>query len=297
VIFSAKDLSQPANSVVVWRTTDAGRNWLPSTPLNLTDVAMDFFKPSDLGFTIDQTGYLLVHLGAGTSHDYVAVFTSPDGGLSWVPVVSPKKETIPMTCGKSGIRFRDGKNGWISGDCPGLMPGIYLYRTGDGGLTWQAVDLPVPNNQPDVFRKDVSLCGLPMAPVYVGERGVYLVVRCSTGDANTTLSWVYISRDGGQNWVSELLPAADGNLLFLDFNLGWFLSKADKSNAGKSKLYRTLDSGMSWSVISQMIWNGPLDFWDPQVGWVIASTGGASTLVKTTNGGGTWKDQKPVVVP
>lgn len=38
--------------------------------------------------------------------------------------------------------------GWMTGNCPGLLPELFLYRTMDGGKNWQQWNLPAPEGQP-----------------------------------------------------------------------------------------------------------------------------------------------------
>jgi photosystem II stability/assembly factor-like uncharacterized protein len=70
-----------------------------------------------------------------------------------------------------------------------------------------------------------------------------------------------------------------------------------------SKVLFTHDGGQSWTALSTVNWSGTLDFVDSQTGWVIATSGNnasgnsASVLVKSTNGGKSWKELKPKIAP
>ena len=284
------------DEVVVWRTTDGGQNWEASQPLNMDGLQSEFFMPGEVVFTQELSGWVMVHLGAGMSHDYVAIYATRDGGVTWERMIDPQRGNLPMSCSKSGIQFLQWENGWVTGNCPGLMPGVYFYATQDGGKSWSGVDLPVPTNDP-ILLKDQTMCGLPHEPVFINGKSGYQVVQCLYVDANQAAQYLYTTQDSGASWSPRNLPAAYGEVFFLDELNGWFVGGAEREFTNGTKMYRTEDGGQNWWPLSTLIWSGPIQFVNPQVGWVIAKIDQASTLVKTTNGGQSWMDLKPVVIP
>ena len=50
---------------------------------------MEFFSPGYFSFPDKRNGWLLVHGGAGMSHDYIYVYGTVDGGASWFSQVDP----------------------------------------------------------------------------------------------------------------------------------------------------------------------------------------------------------------
>jgi photosystem II stability/assembly factor-like uncharacterized protein len=87
---------------VVWLTQDGGQTWTGSEPLDFSGVPFEFFAPSDLGFLDKQFGCILAHLGVGMSHDYIAVFTTQDGGQTWQRVADPDKNPEIQSCASRG---------------------------------------------------------------------------------------------------------------------------------------------------------------------------------------------------
>jgi photosystem II stability/assembly factor-like uncharacterized protein len=79
-------------------------------------------------------------------------------------------------------------------------------------------------------------------------------------------------------------------LIFFDSNHGYLLGQ---------KMYRTIDGGLTWTSITTVAWDhAQFDLISEQVGWAIVSIGDLpSALVKTSNGGKTWQEIKPIVGP
>jgi photosystem II stability/assembly factor-like uncharacterized protein len=282
----------------VWRTADGGQSWNASQPLDLTDA--ELFSPSDLVFVDVHTGWLLVHVGAGMMHDYVMLFTTQDGGLSWERLADPFTETdngLMQSCGKTGLVFADAQTGWVTGDCGGVQPGApYLYRSTDAGRAWAFVELPPPGQKPDLFQIETMACGV-QAPLYARGPAVVLAVTCQdyTADPSQSLAYLYRTGDGGASWTMEPIAGGFSAGTFLSPDAGWVLGPAATSS--ESVLSQTLDGGLSLNSLRQLNWTGPLDFVDGQTGWAIAQAGDAKALVHTTDGGRTWQLITPQIAP
>jgi photosystem II stability/assembly factor-like uncharacterized protein len=302
-IYHDQDPQSGSGPVTVWHTADGGQIWKPSQDIALDNsVQMDFFSPSQLGFSDPLNGWLLVHLGAGMSHDYVAVFTSRDGGQTWQAVVDPNLDNLNMSCDKSGVTFLNSASAWAAGNCQGVAPILYLYRSGDAGHTWEQVELPSPAGTTNLFQSDTAACGATPI-VFVSDQDGNFVVQCYSAQNSQTNQWLYSTHDRGQNWSSQPLPAPFGSVDFIDPSTAWMVGSTSSDDVKGSKVYFTHDGGQSWTALSIVNWSGTPDFVDPQTGWVIATSGNnasgnlASVLVKSTNGGKSWKELKPKIAP
>ena len=302
VFFFNSDQTPPGSSaVVIWSTTDGGQTWKSSQALNIANINMAFFKPSDISFSDAQHGWVLIHLDAGMMHDYITIFTTADGGSTWKEVVDPSgpTQTLPQSCYKSGMVFLDANTGWVAGDCGGVQSGVYFYKTTDGGLTWTNQTLPGPAAAPNAFTDQNDACG-SYPPQFIDAKTGFISVKCAnlSGSTPTTTTWPYVTTDGGVTW-SALPPIADpvGTFFFLDAQTGWALgaSNTDASLATHT-IYQTLNGGKTWKALIQPSWVGQMDFFSALAGWVIASDGSSLALVQTVDGGITWKEIKPVVV-
>jgi len=287
---------QPASSpATVWRTADGGQTWKPSQDIALDNsVQMDFFSPSQLGFTDPQNGWLLVHLGAGMSHDYVAIFTSGDGGQTWQSVVDPNLDNLDMSCDKSGVTFLDSTTAWAAGNCQGVVPILYLYRSGDAGHTWEQAEVPSPTGagSTNLFQNDAVACGA-IPPTFLTDTDGNFVVQCYNAQNSQASQWLYSTYDRGQNWSSQPLPAPfSGGVDFINPNTGWMVGSNSNADAKGSKVYFTQDGGQNWTPLSTVNWSGMPDFVNAQTGWVAAAA-----LLKSTDGGKSWKELNPKIAP
>jgi photosystem II stability/assembly factor-like uncharacterized protein len=239
-------------------------------------------------------------MGVGMMHDYVAIFATTDGGQKWRRLVDPTTETgnnsLPQSCYKSGMAFIDAKNGWMAGSCMGVMSGIYFYRTSDVGTTWSLVGLPAPKEKPDIFTDQETACGA-LTPQFISATAGQVPVRCSFLKDNTSQAWLYVTQDGGKTWASSPLPQPYGTMDSISLSDGWWLGRGQMDASTGNKLYITINGGQSWKELIKTIWDGQPDFIDARTGWVVAKAGNAIALVKTTDGGMTWQELKPVLAP
>jgi photosystem II stability/assembly factor-like uncharacterized protein len=275
-----RDLPAPP---VVWRTADGGLTWQASDPLPLTgDEA--WFTPETFAFADGQRGWLLVHVGAGMSHDYSELFATQDGGATWTRLADPYGDGL-QSLGNTGMAFADAQFGWVTKDNLGVMAGAFLEQTKDGGATWEDVFLPPP---PDFdWMNNFSQCATE-SPVFVTPQTGLVIVNCRTfeGESEQPRTYVYRTPDRGATWDWAKLPSPVNNLLFLDAENGWAFGR---------DLYRTTDGGLSWVPFKTVTWDGQFTFADALFGWAVARKDVRIALVSTVNGGKTWQIVEPVL--
>jgi len=97
---------------------------------------------------------------------------------------------------------------------------------------------------------------------------------------------LYTTLDGGETWTSNPFPG--DSLAFIDADLGWGLGR---------DVYMTEDGGQTWVHVKAVSWDGQFSFIDDQLGWAVARLGDETALVKTVDGGLTWAQLTPRVVP
>ncbi len=187
VIYSSNVIQSPPGNAQVWRTADGGVNWTASQPIEPSGT-MEFFSPGYFSFPDDQHGWLLVHAGAGMSHDYIYVYGTTDGGASWVKLVDPIESdqagTGPsMGLWKTGMSFADAQMGWITYENGGVAPGVTLYQTLDGGHAWALQSLPAPSSQADLFTNQNYSCGVYNLTFLDSQKG-NMVVTCMMGSGD-----------------------------------------------------------------------------------------------------------------
>jgi photosystem II stability/assembly factor-like uncharacterized protein len=298
-LFYPRKLGGPDSQqgLVVWHTGDGGNTWNPSQTLDLNGLGegmVEFQIPSYLGFQDAQHGWVLLHLGAGMSHDYFAAFTSSDGGMHWKRILDPNTKIPIMGCQKSGFTFTSAASGWITGNCPGLMPKLFIFHTTDGGTTWEEADLPLPPGKPaDYFASGIA-CGIN-AIDYSSARSLALTLTCTNFTNNTAQSWLYTSGDAGQTWRQSLLPVLYTYIDLLTADEGFLVGSMNSDSNATGAIYHTTDGGVNWLFTTSTGWTGQPDFVDAQNGWVVAIHNQVSAFVHTVDGGRTWIELKPVI--
>jgi photosystem II stability/assembly factor-like uncharacterized protein len=272
--------SVPLNPVV-WKTTDGGRTWKSSSPLSTAGL-METFSVSDITFSDANYGWVLVHVGAGMNHDYIALYRSTDGGQSWSRVIDPDIDGGIQSCSKTGLAFSNGSAGWLTGNCNGVRAGAFLFQTADGGTHWDPVTLPAPADHPDLFTADQYACAVH-APVLQGNQA-FLGVECADMSSSTGLKIGYLYRvASGGSIDSRAYPG--GDIFTLDGSRIWALGL---------EIYRSDSAGESWAKISTVTWEGQFDFVSATLGWAAVKKGSEYGLVQTTDGGGIWVQLSPV---
>ena len=288
--------------VLIWRTGDGGKSWIASQPLDTQNLLMDFFIPSVFSFADARHGWLMVHLGAGMMHEYVAIYTTSDGGDTWTRVVDPENDGLSMSCYKTGLAATGERTAWVAGNCQGVTLQVYFFKTVDGGKTWPHVDLPAPASIPDLFTNDNNYCGMSSVTFLDGQHGyggLDCMLTAAAGSPTRTIArrWLVTTADGGQTWRYADLPLPDGTLEFINPQVGWYLATVAQDQGIGSRIYHTLDGGKTWKQTAVVNWAGPLDFVEDRTGWVIAKAGNATALVETMDGGASWQELSPVVAP
>ena len=272
---------------LAWFTMDGGATWAFGGGLPLTGLE-GYVDVETLTFSDTDHGWFLAHVDAGMSHDYVELFRTEDGGGSWSRIMDPMSIDSPQACRKNGMVFVSPEYGWLTKDCGGVIDGVSLDITDDGGATWWNLPIPPPETDPTFFATHV--CGA-FDPVLFAEGSGSLVIHCSwMDDFNVKVDHLYTTDDGGLHW--ETHPYPGGKLLALNPAEGWALGKEN---------YQTTDGGKTWELIGKTTWEGQFSFVDDLHGWaVVRATGGDGealiALVRTIEGGRRWEMLEPVMV-
>jgi photosystem II stability/assembly factor-like uncharacterized protein len=263
----------------LFRTTDGGRTW---TSYNVP------FSNGKMQFLSANTGFVMTSLGAGMSKEAVAIYATTNGCVSWTrkyindPTVTGAGDSLPLGGQKMGMSFRDIWRGWVGGNYPSSGY-TYLYVTDNSGTTWTKVSLPLPANYSNAF---VSM----KAPIFFGAFNAIMPVSLVDGTNNALYfyvtndagyKWVitgsvpngelaytefinlndgvvvdrsgniHVTRNAGVSW-NNVTPNIDLtlNLRGIDFIntlVGWAVQiTAD----GSTTLYKTVDGGKNWKLIS-----------------------------------------------
>lgn len=159
------NVSVTTNKGVTWKT-----NPLPYNPQGWLDLDRIYINSLD-----SQSAWLAVKRQSGSSFSLGRLFLTENGGFSW------QERTVPLG---EPVYFLDSHKGWVAGG----PAGDQLYRTTDGGRSWQPQELDIPSSARMTF-------GLP---AFIDEEIGWLPVELIGESGNSLV--LYHTRDSGFTW-------------------------------------------------------------------------------------------------
>jgi photosystem II stability/assembly factor-like uncharacterized protein len=272
---------QLLSSVTFYGTADAGASWQ-----KLGSAAITGSFVHQMTFIDPTRGWLLVSLGAATGSEAVSVWGTSDGGRSWTELAKspePQQNSAPgqlsSGCDKNGITFGTETSGWLTAICAGGGPSV--YRTLDGGHTWNFQALQAPSSQTQENRGYSPNVG---PPVFLNQSFGLLPVVLALGSKNTPSMVVYTTHDGGRTW-NPSVPLASGRLAAAVSPDYWVVEIPPSQIA-------TTQDGRHYSLVSSdadLSQTQQLAFTDEQTGLALtALSSGGYELLRTTDGGAHW---------
>jgi photosystem II stability/assembly factor-like uncharacterized protein len=271
----------------VWKTTDGGATWLP--------ISDDDFKVGSIGsidVSISDPNIIYVGTGSDDIRSNVSighgVYKSTDAGKTW-------RYLGLYNTGQTGAVRIDPTNPDIVylaaiGNPFADNPERGVYRTTDGGQTWQkvlylsdsvgAVDIELQPGNPKVV----------YASMWRGERKPWTII------SGAHEGGIYKSTDGGDHWTklgnglpTELFGKSNIAVTAADPNRVYALIEA-KPGGG---LYRSDDAGEHWTLVNTQATLITRPFYyttiaaDPTNADVVYA--GAESFFKSTDGGKTFR--------
>jgi photosystem II stability/assembly factor-like uncharacterized protein len=273
----------------ILRTTDGGDHWNDVTPKNarLGNWATFFLDANNAWLASS------LQPGSPTKDFSVEIYRTSDGGSTWLHVGTPS----PGWGFPAALDFVDRQRGWLFIKQDGTLqtPGsdmVALFGTTDGGASWNQL------SQTDTS----GIAGhLPQAcsklnPVFLSASTGWIPGSCGAGGGY----FLYVTRDGGQNWAAVALrmpPAGTltcdceiGSLRFWDNQHGALVldgAYQDARGYAQNFLYTTIDGGRSWQLGPLLPANAfSVYFLDAAHAWTLDAK--ANNLLFSGDGGLHW---------
>ncbi len=234
----------------LWKTTNRGTTWDPvfekQASYSIGCVALDPQNPEVVwvGTGENVSGR---HVGWGDG-----VYRSRDGGRSWENMGLGASEHI----GRILVDPRDSDVIFVAAEGPLWASGGErgLYRSGDGGATWERVLEIDPDTGVTDVEFDPSDPNVLYAAAYQRRRHVWSLMGGGPG------SGIYKSVDNGKHWkkINSGLPGGDVG------KIGLGVTPADPSlvyatieaGEGEKGFYRSRDKGEHWERRNSYISGG-----------------------------------------
>jgi len=272
----------------VWKTEDAGQNW--------TNVSDGFIETGAIGaIDVADSDPNVIYVGTGSAclrgniSKGVGMYRSTDGGDSWEHIGLPDAGQI----GRIEIHPNDPDVAFVAalGDPFGPNPERGVYRTRDGGASWERV----------LFVSDstgfVDLALNPKNPRVVYAAAWRAERKPWTAISGAEEGGIWRSKDGGDSWEklegglpTGLVGKAAVTVSRADPDRVWVLIEAPEDRGG---VYRSDDGGDTWEhvnddrMLQQRAWYYTHIYADPvDENTVYALNVG---YYKSVDGGRTWE--------
>jgi len=239
-----RDCSFDPCRLSILHTIDGGSTWEQQYAMDdLSNLAKIVFVDNKNGWLVSRSYDFLLHTSDGgltwrnqplppqqvsriafagrnvlwaTARDEISgntiIYRSLDGGDSWqqAGITQPAGD-----CGPSDVNGVDEMHAWfVSSECRDrVVP--WLYRTADGGATWQRIPLG-------------GVISADSLKFFDPSKGVMIHSVCSKGEVSQPCDEVVFStEDGGQTWTDRGTTGSHGSgfmeTVFIDPQHGWFV--------------------------------------------------------------------------
>ena len=229
----------------IWKSTDSGKTFVPifdDQPVQAIGALA--VSPSDPNIVWAGTGEAWAIRDADMMGD--GIYKSTDAGKTWKNMGLPESGRI----GKIIVHPKNPNIVFaaVLGRATGPQPERGVYRTTDGGATWQRVLFVNPDTGCSGIAMDANDPNVLIAGMWEVVMHTWAMFSGGPG------SGVYISRDGGSTWKHITHPGLPKSPVGkIDVAIAPSDSKrmyALIQTANQGSLWRSDDGGEAWRVVS-----------------------------------------------
>ncbi|MFQ5604489.1 MAG: YCF48-related protein [bacterium] len=257
VYFTDATTGYAISSSRIYKTTDAGENWVEK------------FKAPEVTYFFESIAFSDANTGIAVG-SLSKMYRTTDAGENWELVETGS------TVWKYDVQFIDAMNGWMAGLQATRIrievgwlgtnididnPRYTLWKTADGGATWTQLNFAYSGRFYGVYFHDAT-----------------------NGWAVGTNGAVFHTEDGGSNWSATRSVHNMYAVHFSDAHAGWAVGL-------DGTILQTNNAGNLWILQSGNGTTSNLNtvhFNDSQTGWAAGYRG---KMLHTTNGGELWFEQ------
>jgi hypothetical protein len=182
-------------------SADKGKSWNEV----LVSEELPALRLRIVGFTSEQDGYLIVTGDKTMSWEANFVFKTNDGGQSWYNL-GPVDDVYSLVTDGGFINDQLGFISFGEYRSEDQPPTPNFYRTNDGGVNWERVVVPIPEEYRGYFT-------IAEIPTFHGTEGTLLVNQGPAGDyMGGKVLAKFTSQDQGETWAFAGLVDPNGVL-------------------------------------------------------------------------------------
>ncbi len=298
----------------LFTTRDGGHTWRDVTPQKFISddlylVADEYHDENHAWVIYDP--YPGLQGGSGCVAADASILYTIDGGESWNASHPLMHDLADMSC-RASIDMTDTQKGWLSINgwytAAGPHTEMQLFRTADGGNTWDAVEAS--------WCSSSGACS-SYTPGWISEKAFYgqsgwlleNMHECHPCYGNVPAPAYHVTTDGGGTWNLRYLPSPSGDPDFYEqyffcepyqlnlindqivrLQLACYQYESDATPGPKDYVYASEDGGLTWTTHELPSSSGRMIFFDKHHGLLLGRE-----MWRTENGGATWERINTVI--